>query len=143
MMGRQVDTINLTDLNDNYAMALDEKGRRLFIGFRSPPVMGVFDADSKALIAKVDIGKDVDNMFYDKARKLIYISSGEGYLDIIRQDGLDSYTRIDRIETVPGSGTSLFVSEQSLIYVAAPASSGGPALSSVEGSAQILVYQIQ
>jgi DNA-binding beta-propeller fold protein YncE len=133
MMSRQVDTINLTDLKENYAMALDEKGRRLFVGCRSPAVVGVFDVDSKALVAKVDIGKDVDNMFYDRSRKLIYVSCGEGYLDVIRQDSLDSYSLIANIKTAPGAGTSLFVPEQGLIYVAVPASSGEPA--------QILVYQ--
>lgn len=134
-MGGRVDTINLTDLKDNYAMALDEKGRRLFIGFRSPAVMGVFDADSKSLVAKVDIGKDVDNMFYDKARKLIYASCGEGYLYVIRQDSPDSYTILAKEKTADGARTSLFVPEQSLIYVAQPANSGEPAA--------ILVYQAQ
>jgi DNA-binding beta-propeller fold protein YncE len=135
MMGSQVDTINLTDLKDNYAMALDENGRRLFIGFRSPPVLGIFDPDSKALIAKVDIGKDVDSIFYDKIRKFIYISCGEGYLYAIKQEGLDSYAIIAKERTGDGASTSLFVPEQSLIYVAVPSSSGEPA--------QVLVYQVQ
>jgi hypothetical protein len=61
-----------------------------------------------------------DDIFYDKSRKRIYISGGEGSFDVFQQDDADHYRMIAKISTAMGARTSLFVPELSRLYVAIP-----------------------
>src|SRR6185295_15136899 len=56
----------------NFPMPLDEAGRRFFIGARSPALMLVYDTDGGKLVAKVPIGDDTDDLFFDAQRKRVY-----------------------------------------------------------------------
>jgi DNA-binding beta-propeller fold protein YncE len=127
MMVREVDSIPLKGMKGNYPMALDETGRRLFIAVSSPPSFVVFDMDSYKQVASVTISNDADDMFYDNDRKYIYISSGEGYIDVIKQNGVDSYELAAKLETSPGARTSLFVPELGALYLAVPEQKDQPA----------------
>lgn len=118
---------DLHDAARNFPMALDEGARRLFIGARSPAVLLVLDADSGQEVARVAIGGDTDDVFYDAARKRIYAICGEGRIDVVRQESSDRYARAASIDTAPGARTGLFVPEASRLYVAAPASGDTPA----------------
>jgi len=62
----------------NFPMALDEHHKRLFVGCRRPAKLLVLDIQSGKTIQSVDIADDTDDVFYDAARKQIYISGGEG-----------------------------------------------------------------
>jgi hypothetical protein len=73
--------------------------------------------------------------FYDTQRKRVYVVSGEGRVDVIRQDSADQYMIESSIETASRARTGLFVPEESRLYVAAPASGSTPA--------RILVYRVQ
>ena len=118
----------------NFPMALDEAGRRLFVGARSPALMLVYDTDSGKVVAKLPIGGDTDDLFFDAKRKLVYVICGEGRVDVFRQDDADHYSQIGKVKTGPRARTGLFVPEESRLYVAAPAA--------VEGAqARILVYR--
>jgi DNA-binding beta-propeller fold protein YncE len=117
----------------NFPMALDEQGRRLFVGARSPAVMLVYDTDSGSLLARVSIGVDTDDLFYDTRRKLVYVICGEGRVDVVRANG-GRYLREQSVTTAPRARTGLFVPEDGRLYVAAPAREGAPA--------RVLVYRI-
>ncbi|HET9472168.1 MAG TPA: hypothetical protein VFO24_13775, partial [Usitatibacter sp.] len=62
----------------NFPMALDEKGRRLFVGARSPATLLVYDIDSGKRIASLAIGRDTDDIFFDAERGRLYVICGEG-----------------------------------------------------------------
>jgi len=118
----------------NFPMTLDEAGRRLFIGARSPAVMLVYATDSGKVVAKSPIGGDTDDLFYDADRKRVYVICGEGRVDVFRQDDADHYSQIGTVITAPRARTGLFVAEEGRLYVAAPAVDGAPA--------RILVYRV-
>jgi hypothetical protein len=115
-------------------MALDEKGRRLFVGARSPATLLVYDIDSGKVVARLSIGKDTDDLFFDAERKRLYVICGEGKVDVIRQETPDRYVVEGSIDTAPGARTGLFVPEERTLYVAAPASRASPA--------RVLVYRV-
>ena len=111
----------------NFPMTLDEAGRRLFIGARSPAMLLVYDTDSGKVVAKAPIGGDTDDLFYDAKRKRLYVICGEGRVDVFRQDDPDHYSQIGNVKTAGRARTGLFVPEEDRLYVAAPAVDGTPA----------------
>ena len=108
-------------------MALDEAGRRLFVGARAPALMLVYDIDSGKAVAKVPIGGDTDDIFFDARRKRVYVICGEGRVDVLRQETADRYPHEASVKTAPRARTGLFVPEEGRLYVAAPAAGTGPA----------------
>ncbi len=119
----------------NFPMALDEAGRRLFVGARAPALMLVYDIDSGKAVAKVPIGGDTDDIFFDARRKRVYVICGEGRVDVLRQETADRYPHEAFVKTAPRARTGLFVPEEGRLYVAAPAVGTGPA--------RILVYRVR
>jgi DNA-binding beta-propeller fold protein YncE len=119
----------------NFPMALDEVGRRLFVGARSPAVMLVYDIDSGEVVAKLPIGGDTDDIFVDRARKRIYVVCGEGRVDVFRQETPDRYMHEGSVKTAPRARTGLFVAEDRKLYVAAPAVD--------TSAARVLVYAVR
>src|SRR4051812_37560556 len=132
--GQVIATWSLSALS-NYPMALDETGRRLFVGARRPAALLVHDIDSGKQVARLEVGADADDIFYDAERKRIYVICGEGRLDVVRQEGPDRYVRETTVKTAPGARTGLFSAEEKRLYVAVPAAATLPA--------RILIYSIQ
>jgi WD40 repeat protein len=110
----------ITNAQNNFPMALDEANHRLFVGTRDPPSLMVFDTDSGKVVSVLDIANDADDIFYDAAKKRIYISCGEGFVNIIQQQDADHYNAIVSIPTAQGARTSLFVPELHQYYIAVP-----------------------
>ena len=101
-------------------MALDETHHRLFVGFRKPAKLAVFDTESGKVVTNMDSAGDADDVFYDNSHQRIYISGGEGFLSIFQQDDADHYRAMTKIPTAMGARTSLFVPELSRFYLAVP-----------------------
>jgi DNA-binding beta-propeller fold protein YncE len=119
----------------NFPMALDQVDHRLFVGTREPPKLMVFDTNSGKVVSILDIAKDPDDIFYDAAKKRVYVSCGEGFINIFQQQqDSDHYNPIGGIATASGARTSLFVPELNRIYVAVPHTGNQ--------QSEILVYQI-
>jgi DNA-binding beta-propeller fold protein YncE len=104
----------------NFAMVLDEARQHLLVAFRRPAELGVFSLNDGALVGTVSTCGDVDDLFLDSKRNRIYISCGDGFVDVLAVDG-DTYRQIDRFPTAAGARTSLFVPELDRLLVAAPA----------------------
>jgi DNA-binding beta-propeller fold protein YncE len=120
--------------SSNFPMALDQKTRRLFVGARSPATLLVYDIDTGKVVARLSIGKDTDDLFFDAQRKRLYVICGEGKVDVIRQETPDRYVVEGSIDTAPRARTGLFVPEEGRLYVAAPASGASPA--------RVLAYRV-
>jgi len=120
----------------NFPMALDSVDGRLFVATRSPAQLMVFDTATPSLrsVANLTISGDPDDIFFDSARGLVYVSCGEGALEVVRQSDPNHYSRAQTITTAPGARTSLFVPELDSIFVAVPSSIGQPA--------EIMVYSV-
>ena len=119
----------------NFPMALDERDRRLLVVTRRPALLVVLDAGSGKTVATYPTVGDADDAFYDSAHKRIYISGGEGFIDIFSQLDPDHCQAAGRIPTAAGARTSLFVPEFNRLYLAVPH----------RGSqqAEIRVYEVQ
>ena len=63
---------------------------------------------------------DSDDLFYDAARRRLYVSGGEGYIDVVQEGGDGRLSRTARVTTASGARTSLFVADQSRLYLAVP-----------------------
>ncbi len=119
----------------NFPMAVDEADRRFFVGCRKPSEVLVLGMETGARTSSLAIGRDVDDLFYDPARKRLYASCGEGRVFAFSQEGPDRYSKIAEIRTRPRARTSLYVPEMHRLFVAAPLSGGMPA--------GIMVYEVR
>jgi hypothetical protein len=104
----------------NFPMALDEANHRLFVGCRKPARLVLFDTLIGKPVTDLMISGDTDDLFYDAARKRLYISCGEGFIDVIEQRSADEYRLRERIATRAGARTSFFSAELSEFYLAVP-----------------------
>ncbi len=120
--------------SQNFPMTLDEQDHRLFVGFRDPAKLVVYDTETGKAVSSLDISRDVDDIFYDNSSKLIYVSAGEGFLNIFKQLDSDHYSALPSVSTAQGARTSLFVPDMHSLFVAAPERAQGQ-------GAEILIYK--
>ncbi len=118
---------SLAAIQGNYPIDLDEDRHRLFVGCRQPARMLVFDTTSGKTVASIAINGDTDDLFYDPLRKRVYVSSGDGSIDIIDQRDGDHYMSRTRIPTVAGARTSTLSSGLNLFCLGVPRRADGPA----------------
>jgi DNA-binding beta-propeller fold protein YncE len=104
----------------NFPMALDEADHRLLVVTRRPARLVVLDTESGKQVASHPAVGDADDLFYDSALKRVYISGGEGFIDIFDQRGPDNYQPVGRIPTASGARTSFFAPELNRLYLAVP-----------------------
>ena len=107
----------------NIPMGFDRARHRLFIGCE-PGKLAVLDSSSGKQVAVLDIAPEPDGVWYDAKRRCIYISCGEGSLDVVRQVNADHYEFAGRVPTAKGAATSLFVPELEEVFVAVPQREG-------------------
>lgn len=119
-------TWRLTGAGDNYAMTLDPDAKRVLVAFRRPAKLGAISMTDGSVAALVDACADVDDMFLDRKRQRVYITCGEGFIDVFDTKGND-YPRLAHIATIPGARTSLLIPDLNRFVVAARAQSGVPA----------------
>jgi DNA-binding beta-propeller fold protein YncE len=114
-----VATWPVTEARANFPMALDEAGHRLFVGCRQPAKVLIVDTSSGKVTGSLDIVGDTDDLFYDGSRKRLYVSGGDGFLDVF-QERDNRLSRVLHLPTAAGARTSLFVPELSRLYLAVP-----------------------
>jgi DNA-binding beta-propeller fold protein YncE len=107
----------------NFAMALDPRHQQVLVAFRRPAELGVFSMADGGLVASLPTCGDVDDLFVDSGRDRVYLSCGEGFIDVFAADGA-SYRRIGHIASAAGARTSLFVPEFDRLLLAVPAKAG-------------------
>jgi YVTN family beta-propeller protein len=115
--GREQAVWPMRDAAGNFPMVLDDKGDRLFVGFRDPAKLGVYSTKDGRVLALLDSCGDTDDLFVDGKRGYVYVSCGDGFLDVFNAKG-DGYVRSARIRTASGARTSLFVPELDRLFLA-------------------------
>lgn len=125
-------------------MSLDRSHHRLFVGSRTPPEMTVYDSLTGKEIARLPGPAAMDGVHYDSRLKRVYVTGGRWYgtpepssgsIYVYQQSDADHYQLPSKINTRPGSGTSLFVADLNRLYVASQAIE--------DQEAAILVYEPQ
>jgi YVTN family beta-propeller protein len=112
--------------HSNFPMAIDPDAHRVLVVFRSPPTLMALSSQDGKATAKIGTCGDADDVFVDAKRHRVYVSCGEGAVDVLGQREA-GYERLAKMPTVSGARTSLFVPELDRLYVAVRASSGEPA----------------
>jgi hypothetical protein len=119
---RQVVTAEwpVPDAGQNFPMALDEAARRLYVVCRRPAQVLVFDTESGKVVSRFDCAGDADDIFYDAAAKRLYLSGGDGFVNVFEPALSDQWRLAVKIPTFWMARTSLFVPGLGILYVAAP-----------------------
>ena len=131
--GKQVASWPVPGLRGNFPMALDAAGGVLATVFRSPPRLALLDTETGAVTANLQACGDADDVFLDAKRRRIYVSCGEGLVDVLQGDAA-GYRPLAHIPTRSGARTSLYVPELDRLFVAARAGLLG-------SDAALLVFQ--
>ncbi len=105
----------------NFAMALDEANERVFVACRKPAKLLTLNMVSGLQVDERITAGDIDDIFYDAARKRLYAIGGEGKIDVVSQKDADHYEPLGTIPTAGGARTGLFVPELNRLYIAVPA----------------------
>jgi DNA-binding beta-propeller fold protein YncE len=101
----------------NYPMALDEASGQVLVVFRNPPTLTAFSMKDGAPVASAMTCGDSDDVFVDAKRRRVYVSCGEGYLDVFEPDA-GTFRRTARLPTASGARTALFVPELDRLFLA-------------------------
>ncbi|MBY5720630.1 hypothetical protein HFO33_29260 [Rhizobium leguminosarum] len=107
-------------LSANFPMALDRTGGQLAIAFRSPARLTLWDLATGTMTQSLNTCGDADDVFFDGKRDRIYVSCGDGAIDVV-QRGRDGLRMAGRVTTFGGARTSLFVPELDRLFIAARA----------------------
>jgi hypothetical protein len=118
---KQVARWGVPNADANFPMALDATGERLAVVYRKPALLAVFDTRNGNVVARLPTCGDADDVFFDAKRQRIYVSCGEGAVDVVQQQG-DTFQELGRVPTVSGARTSLLVPELDRLFVAVRAS---------------------
>lgn len=111
----------------NYPMALDEGNHRLLVVTRMPARLLVFDTNDGNIVQKLPAVGDCDDVFYDKSRKRIYASGGDGAISVFEQKDADHYAELARINTAKGARTSYFSADLDRFFLAVRRQGSQPA----------------
>jgi YVTN family beta-propeller protein len=116
----------LTGIGAIFPMAIDDRGERVLVVARSPARLVAFAMSDGSVIGQSDTCSDADDVFVDAKRARIYVSCGDGYIDVLEQRGI-TYQRIAHIQTAPGARTSFFSPDLDRLFLAVRKASGEPA----------------
>jgi len=109
----------------NFPMALDEEAQHVIVAYRTPPRLAILSTGGEG-IASHELCGDADDVFVDPKRARIYVSCGQGFLDVI--DARDANRgRLARVPTTPGARTSYYVASLDRLFLAVRATSAQPA----------------
>lgn len=115
--GQQTATWRVPGLRSGYPMALDETEGVLATAFWDPARLVLIDTANGAVKVNTQTCGDADDVFFDAKRRRIYVSCGEGLVDV-QQGDATGYHALARIPTHSGARTALFVPELDRLFVA-------------------------
>src|SRR5262249_53733531 len=113
-------------LRGNFPMTLDDAARQVIVVFRHPPTLAGFSMTDGTIVANASSCGDADDVFADATRHRLYVSCGDGFLDVFEPQGT-AYRRIGHIKTAFGARTSLYVPELDRLFLAVPSNPLQPA----------------
>jgi DNA-binding beta-propeller fold protein YncE len=99
----------------------------------------VLDTNSGRLIATLPTVQDSDDLYYDSARKRVYVCGGEGYISVFQQDDADHYKLLAKVQTAIGARTAGYFGKGKKgfdrFYLAVPARA--------DHGAEVWIYTVQ
>src|SRR5262245_31713064 len=107
-----------------HPIVLDEPNHRVYLGCRKEPRVVVVDTETGKEVGNVAIPENVDDLFLDSIRKRLYASCGEGFIAVLKVVDADHLELVEKIPTVKGAKTCLYVSDRGKLYLAVPRQEG-------------------
>jgi len=120
------------------SLDMDRTTRRLFIGCGNKKLT-VLDADSGKVVSQFPIGDHVDATIFDPARRLVFTSTGDGKITVVREDSADKFTVVDTITTQHGAKTMAYDASSGRIFL--PTVEGVPSTATGPPSAKRGMYK--
>lgn len=124
--GQQLATWQAPGHNANFPMAVRADGRQVLIVYRSPARVVVFEATDGRVLADLPTCTDADDIFVDERRSRVYVSCGEGAIDIL-EFSAGKLTPRGRVQTMRGARTSFYDPESDRLFLAVRESGPEPA----------------
>jgi DNA-binding beta-propeller fold protein YncE len=124
-LGKVAKTFPMNDARSNFPMAIDHERGRILSVFRNPAKLIAVGTRDGSVLASVTICGDADDVFVDPKRHRVYVSCGEGFIDVFATSD-SGYSRIGHVSTAAGARTSLLVPEIDRLFVAVRESGAGP-----------------
>jgi YVTN family beta-propeller protein len=113
-------------LHANFPLAIDEYRQQVLVGFRHPATVGVFSAQSGLKLGAIETCADADDVFVDPKRSRVYVSCGEGFIDVLAEQR-NGYVVIAHLATRGGARTAFFVPDIDRLFLAVRATASEPA----------------
>jgi DNA-binding beta-propeller fold protein YncE len=110
----------------NFPMAFEPASRTLAVTFRFPSRLVIVDPSSGDYRQVLVTCGDSDDLFFDTARRRLYVVCGSGDIDVFQTQG-GNYALVARLSTRSGARTGLFVPEEDRLFVAARSQGNEPA----------------
>ena len=129
-------------------MAIDTKGKRLFVGCHNN-LMAVVDYTTGKVIATLPIGTGIDADGFDPSTGFAFASCGDGTITVVHEDSPDKFTVVDTIHTQAGARTMAYdISNHNIYTVTAEMAPAPPATTEnprprptpVPGTFTLLIY---
>lgn len=115
--GKQTSAWPTENLHANFPLAIDLERQQVLAVFRHPAKLSAFNMREGGMTHAVEACRDSDDLFVDAKRSQIYISCGEGFLDVfaVRATG---FVRVAHLATAAGARTSLWVPQLDRLFLA-------------------------
>jgi sugar lactone lactonase YvrE len=110
----------------NFPMALQSDRGRLVVVFRHPARLALFDTRTGQVLDSTEACGDSDDVFVDAKRRRLYVSCGDGYIDVFSETA-QGLSHSVSFPTIRGARTALYSPELDRLFLAARASGNSPA----------------
>ena len=130
--GRELSRWGAPGAAANFPMAFDALRQRLFVAYRVPALITMFNTQTGELMARLPTCGDADDVFYDARRERVYVICGDGSIAVLAASA-ENLQELSRLATRTGARTGYYAPELDLLFVAAPAKDSG--------TAELLVYE--
>ncbi len=97
-------------------LAMDVENNRLFSGCHNK-LLVVMNAKNGKVIQTLPIGDHVDGTYFDPASATIFVSCGDGTLNVIHEDSPDKYSVVENVQTEEGAKTLAFDSKTGHVFL--------------------------
>src|SRR6266404_2421178 len=121
--------VNVPDANEIAVLelAIDGERQQALVMFRHPAKLAAFNLRDGGMTHAVEACGDSDDLFVDAKRGLIYVSCGEGFLDVFAAQA-DDFVRVTHLATAAGARTSLWVPQFDRLFLAVRAATDPAAI---------------
>jgi DNA-binding beta-propeller fold protein YncE len=99
-------------------LAMDRKNNRLFIACHNQ-VLVVMDATNGKTVASLPIGKGPDAAGFDAKDGVVFVSNGDGTLNVIQQKSPDQYESLETVTTQKSAKTMAYDSKTKKVFLPA------------------------